>query len=83
MEKTTLYLTGELQRSLTAMAKHEGRSQAEIIRAALESYLSGRARVPLRSLGAGSDDELSGANSEEWLRLSWKRKGVHSRKSAK
>ena len=81
MEKTTVYLPGELQRSLVAMAKREGRSQARIIRDALESYLSGRAPVRLRSLGAGSDDVVSGATSEEWLRKNWK--GLGKRKTVR
>jgi hypothetical protein len=72
MEKTTLYLPADLQRSLVAMAKREGRSQADIIRAALETYLSDRGSVPLRSIGAGDDDEVTGANSEQWLRGNWK-----------
>ena len=75
MEKTTLYLSGELQRSLSATAKREGRSQAEIIRAALSAYLSGRSRHRLRSIGAAADDEVRGATSEEWLRRNWKTRG--------
>ena len=80
MEKTTLYLPGELQRSLVAMAKREGRSQAEIIRAALAAYLSDRAPLRLRSIGAASDDEVSGATSEEWLRKNWNNRGRNKRK---
>ena len=83
MEKTTLYLSGELQRSLSAMAKREGRSQAEIIRTALEAYFSGRAPVRLRSIGAASDDGVSGATSEEWLRKNWKNKNLKKRKAAR
>src|SRR5262249_15637664 len=74
MEKTTLYLSGELQRSLIATAKREGRSQAEIIRSALAAYLSDRAPLPLRSIGAGSDYEVTGATSATWLRRTWQRK---------
>jgi hypothetical protein len=74
MEKTTLYLSVELQRSLLAVAKREGRSQAEIIRAALDAYLSNRAPLRFHSVGAGSDGEVSGATSEEWLRNNWKKK---------
>ena len=72
MEKTTLYLPAELQRSLIAMAKREDRSQAEIVRAALMAYFSDRAPLPFRSIGAGSDGEVSGATSEQWLRQNWK-----------
>ena len=80
MEKTTLYLSSELQRALSAMAKREGRSQAEIIRAALAAYFSGRAPLRLRSIGAGSDDEVSGATSEGWLRENQK---IRNRKKRK
>ena len=83
MEKTTLYLPGDLQRSLLAMAKREGRSQAEVIRSALADYLSSRAPLPLRSIGAGSDDEVSGTTSEEWLRRNWKSKNIKKRKAAR
>ena len=72
MEKTTLYLPADLQRALGATAKREGRPQAEIIREALAAYLSERVPVRLRSIGAGSDDEVTGANSEKWLRKNWK-----------
>lgn len=72
MEKTTLYLPSDLQRSLGAAAKREGRSQAEIIREAISAYLTGRAPTLLRSIGAGSDGEVSGATSEDWLRKNWK-----------
>ena len=72
MEKTTLYLPADLQRSLGAAAKREGRPQAEIIREALVSYLAERAPSRPRSIGAGRDDEVSGATSEEWLRKNWK-----------
>ena len=81
MEKTTLYLSGELQRSLLAVAKREGRSQAEIVRSALAAYFSGRTAPPLRSIGAGRDDEVSGATSEQWLRKNWKNKNSTNRKA--
>jgi hypothetical protein len=79
MEKTTLYLPSELQRSLAATAKREGRSQAEIVRDALSTYFSGN--VPLRrhSIGAGSDNEVTGATSEEWLRKNWKKSPIKRR----
>ncbi len=83
MEKTTLYLPDEIQRSLAATAKREGRSQAEIVRTALEVYFAERGPVRLRSIGAGSDNEVSGATSEEWLRKSWKNGNLKKRKPSK
>ena len=79
MEKTTLYLSGELQRSLLAVARREGRSQAEIVRSALAAYFSGRVPIRLRSIGAGSDDEVSGSTSEQWLRKTWENKNCGRR----
>jgi hypothetical protein len=73
MEKTTLYLPADLQRSLGAAAKREGRPQAEIIREALAAYLAGKSSITLHSIGAGSDSEVSGATSEDWLRKNWTR----------
>jgi len=73
MEKTTVYLPSDLQRSLAAVSKREGRPQAEIVRTALAAYLSSHGPVGLRSIGAGSDREVSGATSEEWLRKNWKK----------
>jgi hypothetical protein len=72
MEKTTLYLPGELQRSLAATAKREGRSQAEIVRDALSAYFSKGTPLRLQSIGAGRDNEVTGATSEDWLRRNWK-----------
>jgi predicted transcriptional regulator len=83
MEKTTIYLPGELQRLLAAAARSEGRSQAEIIRSALEAYLSKRPAIRPGSIGAGSDGEVSGANSENWLRSNWKIKRSRPRKTAR
>jgi hypothetical protein len=83
MEKTTLYLPPELQRSLLTTAKREGRSQAEIIRAALDAYLSGRTPPRMTSIGAGKDDEVSGATSENWLRKNWNKRSTKKPKAAR
>ena len=68
MEKTTLYLPQRLKRLLEMRARQEGRSQAELIREALERYLS---RPASRSLGAGEDPELTGRGAEAWLKAAW------------
>jgi predicted DNA-binding protein len=47
MEKTTLYLPQRLKRLLEMRARQEGRSQAELVREALERYLS----RPIQVLG--------------------------------
>jgi hypothetical protein len=38
MEKTTVYLPKELKQRITAAARREGRSEAAVIRAALDQY---------------------------------------------
>jgi predicted transcriptional regulator len=71
MEKTTLYLPSELRRVLKEAARSEKKAQAMVIRRALEEYLERRERPRLRSAGIGEDRELSGAESEDWLRAEW------------
>lgn len=74
MNKTTLYLTDDLQRALKDVARRLGRSQADVVREALEAYVLQQQSRPLpRSLGAGSDPDLNAADSEAWLRANWHR----------
>jgi hypothetical protein len=71
MEKTTVYLRSHLQRALREVARLEKRTQDEVFRKALEEYLKRRERPRLRSGGIGEDAELSGAETEDWLRHEW------------
>jgi hypothetical protein len=73
MEKTTIYLTPELHRALKEAARLEKKPQADVLRRALEEYLGRKERPRLRSVGVGEDRELSGADSEDWLRAEWGR----------
>ena len=73
MEKTTIYLTPELHRALKEAARLEKKPQADVLRRALEEYLGRKERPRLRSVGVGEDRELSGADSEDWLRAEWER----------
>jgi Arc/MetJ-type ribon-helix-helix transcriptional regulator len=73
MEKTTVYLPSHLQRALKEAARSEKRPQAEVLRNALEDYLARRKRPLLRSVGIGEDRDLSGTESEDWLRAEWDR----------
>lgn len=73
MEKTTIYLPGDLHRALKEAARSEKKAQAEVLRQALEEYLERRERPRLRSVGIGEDRELSGADSEDWLHARWGR----------
>jgi hypothetical protein len=67
MEKTTLYLPSELQVALRDAARRTGRSQAEIIREALATYLQQHRRPMPRSLGRGENPDLNGDETEAWL----------------
>lgn len=70
MVKTTVYMSEELKKSLERLAAQERRSEAELIRealqAAVESRLGRRPRFPLTGRGLGSvvadrvDELLSG-----------------------
>jgi predicted transcriptional regulator len=67
--KTTVYLDAADYRRLKALAAREGRSAAELIRAAVSEYTATRAepRLP-RSLGiAASGDGTLSERSEELL----------------
>lgn len=72
MEKTTLYVPAALQRALRSLAKRVGKSQAEIIREALNAYVRQQARPQLGSVGLGEDDQVTGATSEDYLRSRWR-----------
>jgi plasmid stability protein len=74
MERTTIYLPEELQRSLREAARRAGRPQAELIREALTSYLEAQPRPLPRSIGLGHDAELSGRETEDWLDEAWGRR---------
>ena len=70
MNKTTIYLPDELQRSLQAAARRSGRSQAHLIREAVERYLDDDRPLP-KSIGIGEDAELDARDSKRWLRDEW------------
>lgn len=74
MEKTTVYLPSDLHRALKEAARAEKRPQAEVLRRALEEYLERRERPLPLSVGAGEDEGLSGADSEDWLEAEWGRR---------
>ena len=72
MEKTTLYLPNELQVQLRAVAQRSHRSQAKVVRDALVDYLAREPRRLPGSIGMASSGEVTGAQSEDWLRENWK-----------
>jgi Arc/MetJ-type ribon-helix-helix transcriptional regulator len=74
MQKTTLYLPDELQRQLQEAARRTGRSQADLIREALTTFL-GTVQPPRpRSIGMGDNPDLHGEDTEDWLRRNWRAK---------
>jgi predicted transcriptional regulator len=74
MERTTIYLPEELQRSLREVSRRTRRPQAELIREALTAYLATQPQPPMRSIGMGEDDELAARDSEAWLEEAWGRR---------
>jgi predicted transcriptional regulator len=74
MDKTTLYLSDELRVQLAQAARREKRPQAEIVREALGLYFSSRPGAKFRSIGLGADAEVTGENSEAWLKQAWSKK---------
>jgi len=71
MEKTTLYLPSELQASLRAAARRTGRSQAQLIREAIETYVAGQERPRPRSIGIVADGSLDAADAKRWVHERW------------
>jgi metal-responsive CopG/Arc/MetJ family transcriptional regulator len=71
MKKTTIYLPDEMMVEIKTVSKQERRSEAELIREALDKYLAGRRR-PLPSIfGMGAGGAVTGAESEDWLNENW------------
>ena len=67
MKETTVYLPEEANRALEQLAHQTGRSQTELIREAIEHYLS-RQRPPLpRSVGMGASGRSDLAERDEEL----------------
>lgn len=60
MQKTTLYLPDELKRGIERLAREQGRSEAEVIRAALGEAVAradhARPTTPLWADGFGAPD---------------------------
>ncbi|HYI16016.1 MAG TPA: CopG family transcriptional regulator [Thermomicrobiales bacterium] len=72
MQKTTIYLPSDLYSWLREEARRSGRSQAELLREALEVYAAQRPRPLPKSIGLGNDPELSGADVDDYLRDHWR-----------
>lgn len=72
MHKTTIYLREEVLTEIKLISRSEGRTEAEIVRAALDDYFE-RRRAQLPSVfGKGSSGTISAADSEDWLIENWR-----------
>ena len=58
--------------ALAALAEETGRSADDLIAEALSGYLDEADKGRPRSFGIYADPELSGADSEDWLRTNWR-----------
>jgi uncharacterized membrane protein YccC len=75
VNKTTLYLPETTSRRLRELARRTGRRQSDLIRQALDRYLSSVPVALPPSVGSGEDTQLSGRESEDWLRRNWRPRG--------
>jgi len=67
--KTTVYLDSDIALTLRQMAEAQGRSQAELIRDALQKYTSDGKRPLPRGLGKYDSGETHGAErAKDFLR---------------
>ena len=73
MGKTTVYLPTELSLAIKAISRRTGRSQAAIIREALQDYVDRQEPPHLLSLGIVTEDiGLQAADVEAWLAANWR-----------
>ena len=73
MEKTTLYLPAALKDRLEAVARGEGRTQADLAREAIERYLVGK-DPPRPRWGIAEecpDDGITSENLDRFLARAW------------
>ncbi|MEX2236117.1 MAG: CopG family transcriptional regulator [Dehalococcoidia bacterium] len=75
MEKTTIYLPADPHNRLKRRAAECGRTQATLIREALDAYLDGREHPLPRSIGIYKgpprDDGINASNIKGWARENW------------
>jgi len=72
MEKTTLYLPPDLHRSYRDLARRLGRSQAALMREALQHFAVQQDAPRLRSLGIAKHVTLQSDDVETWLEANWR-----------
>ena len=72
MEKTTVYLSGEIRRGLEDASRRSGRPQAELIREALDAYLARQRRRKPKSIGVVNMPGLNLSERKRELREEWR-----------
>jgi hypothetical protein len=74
MIKSTIYFEPNQIAALEALAKQEGRPKAEIIRDAVDLYVSKSGRKLPSWIGIIKDDDgtLTSDNVDEWLQANWR-----------
>lgn len=73
MEKTTVYLTEDLQGALKSVARRKKISEAQVIREALATYVAREIPMP-KSIGAMNEELAPGvdaSNVKQWIRENW------------
>ena len=73
MERTTVYLDTRLKRRLKEAAARAGRSEAGMIREALERYLGQRESVHLEPVGRSKDGGVAARDEESLEELGFGR----------
>jgi hypothetical protein len=72
MEKTTIYLPAELRWYLKDAARRSGKSQADLIREALDAQRANAPRPKPKSIGAfRGDGGVSASEIKQWVRKEW------------
>ena len=69
---TVIDFPDDVRAALADEADRTGRDEADLILAALRLYLRLQDRPIPRSFGIHADPDLSGADSEDWLRANWR-----------
>lgn len=83
MEKTTLYLTEELQAELRALARRRGRPQAELIRDAVAEYVARAERPWPRSIGIARSGAVPASEAKRWVHAEWDREDAERRRAGR
>jgi predicted transcriptional regulator len=73
MEKTTLYIPGDLLAAYSALSRRQRRSKAELMRDALREYAERQAPALPDWIGMiETDGTVNSTNVKDWLSENWK-----------